>query len=343
MELFSELYNCYYQVVARILEEAAKAPVSSAKMTKIAEAYGYGESALAITTHLLDGEWALLDPDNSGKKFISRLSHPVRVPLTTLQKSWLKTLLGDSRIALFFTDEQLDVLRQQLTDVSPLFDPSSFEYFDQYHDTDVITAVFRQHFQMILNAIEQHQTLKVSYYSVKGRLMEYTYLPSRIEYSPKDGKFRLYALYRRRNGWRMDILHISRILKIEETGYYVNKDPDSPDAEIPVEIDRFMEEALCKEPVVLEISDERNALERTMLHFSCYQKKVERLDETDGKVKYRCSIYFDKTRETELLIQVLAFGPLVRVLAPESFLTQIRERVARQLIPDRISGQCGTS
>ena len=34
--------------------------------------------------------------------------------------------------------------------------------------------------------------------------------------------------------------------------------------------------------------------------------------------------------ETELLIEVLSFGPVVRVLGPESFLRQIRARVKRQ-------------
>lgn len=318
MELFSEIYNCYYQVVARILEEASQAPISPAEMTRIAEKYGYDESVLTIIPHLLDGDWALLTPDDSGKNFASRLSQPVRFPLTSLQKSWLKTLLEDERIGLFFTDEQLELLQRLLKDTAPLYVPSAFQYFDHYQDRDVINSSFRRHFQLILKAIEQHQTLKISYYSVKGRLMEFTYLPCRIEYSAKDGKFRLRALYRRRNGWRMDILHIGRILKIEESGYYIEE---------PVDMDRFTEYALCEEPIVMEISDERNALERTMLHFSCYQKKVERVDETG---KYRCSIYYDKTRETELLIQVLAFGPVVRVLGPASFLNQIKERVSRQ-------------
>lgn len=318
MELFSEIYNCYYQVVARILEEASQTTISPTEMTRIAEKYGYDESALTIIPHLLDGDWALLIPDEGGKNFASRLSQPVRVPFTSLQKSWLKTLLEDERIGLFFTDEQLELLRQLLADTAPLYDPSAFQYFDHYQDRDVINSSFRQHFQLILKAIEQHQTLKLSYYSVKGRLMEFTYLPCRIEYSAKDGKFRLYALYRRRNGWRMDILHIGRILKIEETGYYIEE---------PIDMDQFTEDSLCQEPIVIEISDDRNALERTMLHFSCYQKKVERIDETG---KYRCSIYYDKTRETELLIQVLAFGPVVRVLGPDSFLNQVRKRVSRQ-------------
>ncbi|MGL5435682.1 MAG: WYL domain-containing protein [Lachnospiraceae bacterium] len=277
MELFSEIYNCYYQVVARILEEAAQAPVSPVKMTRIAEKYGYGESVLAIIPQLLDGDWALLTPDDSGKNFTSRLSHPICVPLTSLQKSWLKTLLQDERIGLFFTDEQLKRLELLLAGTPSLYDPSAFQHFDQYRDKDVITASFRRHFHLVLKAIEQHQTLKISYYSVKGRLMEFTYLPCRIEYSTKDGKFRLYALYRRKHGWRMDILHIARILKIEETGFCIEK---------PVEIDRFMDDALCEDPIVIEISDKRNALERTMLHFSCYQKKVERIEETGT---FRCS------------------------------------------------------
>lgn len=323
MELFSEIYNCYYQVVARILEEAAKKPVSPSEMTRIAEIYGYGESALAIIPHLLDGGWALLEPDNNSKTSASKLSHPIRFPLTSLQKSWLKTLLDDERIELFFTDEQMKLLRMLLADTRALYNPSVFQYFDQYQDRDVVTSSFRRHFQLILKAIGERQKLKISYYAVKGRLMEYTYLPCRIEYSARDGKFRLCALYRRGTGWRMDILHIARIIKIKETGYYVEQ---------PVDIDRFMEDALCRDPVVIEISDERNALERTMLHFSCYQKKVEKID---GTGTYRCSIYYDKTRETELLIQVLAFGPVVRVLGPENFLMQIRERVKRQLLLSR--------
>ena len=320
MELFSEIYNCYYQVVARILEEAAHAPISQNEMTRVAQRYGYDESVLAIIPHMINGDWALLSPDDSGKNFTSRLYHSVRFPLTLLQKSWLKALLEDDRISLFFTDGQLELLRQQLEDITPLYDPSAFHYFDQFQDQDVITSSFRHHFQLILKAVDQHQTLKISYYSVKQRLIEFTYLPCWFEYSAKDGKFRLYALYRRRNGWRMDVLHIGRIVKVEETGYYIKE---------PVQMDRLNDDTLCQEPIVMEISDKRNALERTMLHFSSYQKKVERIDETGT---YRCFIYYDKTRETELLIQVLAFGPVIRVLGPASFLKQVRERVNRQQI-----------
>lgn len=67
-----------------------------------------------------------------------------------------------------------------------------------------------------------------------------------------------------------------------------------------------------------------------MLHFSCFEKKIERLDSSG---RYRCSIYYDKRWETELLIQVLYFGPIIKDIGPESFLRQVTERVANQ--PDR--------
>ena len=56
---------------------------------------------------------------------------------------------------------------------------------------------------------------------------------------------------------------------------------------------------------------------------------MERLE--DGKT-YRCTIYYDKRWETELLVQVLSFGPVVKVIEPESFLNQMRERVRNQAL-----------
>mgnify|MGYP001624081520 FL=1 len=46
--------------------------------------------------------------------------------------------------------------------------------------------------------------------------------------------------------------------------------------------------------------------------------------------KWICSICYDKEDEPELLIDVLSFGPVVRVLGPEDFVRQVRQRVERQ-------------
>ena len=116
----------------------------------------------------------------------------------------------------------------------------------------------------------------------------------------------------------LTILNLSRIMRIQDTGLSLEIRPD---------IDAYLEHSLCQEPVLLEISNERNALERTMLHFACYQKRTEKLGDSG---KYLCRIYYSRDVETELLIQILSFGPVIKVLGPDNFLKQVRERVEMQ-------------
>ncbi len=322
--LFSEFYNCYYHTVARILEEARQCPLTRRQIEHMARIHGHDESALYIVPKLIRGDWPFLEPDPSGDgRFRSVLNRPLfPQPLTRLQKSWLRSLMEDPRFCLFFTDSQLAGLKKLLADVKPLYRTSDFCLFDQYEDHDPFSsAMYRKHMQTILAAVSSRQFLSVSYLSGKGNIISHRWLPCRLEYGQRDGKFRLCALAVRKNGRpRLDLLNVARILSLKETGDFCPR---------PVDVDRYLDRCLCREPLVLEITTERNGLERTMLHFSCYQKKVERLED---RGTYRCTIYYDTRWETELLIQVLSFGPVVKVLGPESFVRQIRERVEKQQI-----------
>ena len=78
--------------------------------------------------------------------------------------------------------------------------------------------------------------------------------------------------------------------------------------------------------MTLELVDERNALERVMLHFSHFEKTAEKLDDKH----YRLTICYDQNDETEMLIRILSFGPLVRVTAPDRFIRMIQNRLRRQ-------------
>ena len=40
---------------------------------------------------------------------------------------------------------------------------------------------------------------------------------------------------------------------------------------------------------------------------------------------------YKQSDETEILIRILSFGPVLRVLEPEAFLALIRERLRKQL------------
>ena len=103
MELFSEIYNCYYQIMKSILENHSGLTLDSLR-AGISEK-GYEESLLYLVPKLTSKEWNLLEQD--GELFISKLSDNFYVPLTGLQRTYMKTILQDKRIQLFFEKEQL--------------------------------------------------------------------------------------------------------------------------------------------------------------------------------------------------------------------------------------------
>ena len=73
--------------------------------------------------------------------------------------------------------------------------------------------------------------------------------------------------------------------------------------------------------------DERNALERVMLHFSHLEKETRRLE--DGR--YEVRLTYESEDETEILIRILSFGPMLEVVAPQDFRDKVRERIEKQM------------
>ena len=89
----------------------------------------------------------------------------------------------------------------------------------------------------------------------------------------------------------------------------------------------MIQRSYYKEPLRLRIINKRNALERAMLHFANYEKNTTKIDEDT----YECLIYYNQNMETELLIEVMSFGPMLTVLGNERFLTNLKARLQRQI------------
>lgn len=320
-ELFDKIYGRYYYVVRRMLEAGAAAPLTRRDMDAVCAAYSYRESNLTIVPKLTGGSWALFEQREDGT-YAPALHCPERLkpPLTVCQKAWLKSILGDPRICLFLTDSQLDRMRESLRDIEALYDPGDFRYFDRYLDGDDYTSqLYRKNFHTVLEALEQNRTLKVIYQGPKNGRSSFDVAPCQLQYSSKDDKFRLICLRRSHGHFSRSILLNMARIQVCVLG----------SGTVPPEAAALRFTSSCKapEPVRLKISGERNSLERCMLHFANYEKHTEYDEEEKAWI---CSIYYDMADETELLIEVLSFGPVVRVLGPESFLRQIRARVKRQ-------------
>ena len=299
MKIFSELYSAYYNTVAEVLREAVSHPLRKEELRSIVEKNAFGETVLTIEPALAEGRWQLLKADGS-----TPVCHAPSMPMTTLQKRWLKAIFLDPRIRLF-TDEPAD-----FPEVEPLFRPEDIRIFDQYADGDPYTdEAYIRRFRLILDAIKNRYPLSIETANRRESLTRLVLLPEYLEYSEKDDKFRLIGGGRR--GGRT--VNLGRIVSCEPWGE-------------PQVIPSRRRAQPARRTVEFELYDQRSALERVLLHFAHFEKQAEKLEEN----RYRVRVLYDEDDETELVIRLLSFGPMVRVTAPLHFVELIKKRLISQ-------------
>ena len=224
------------------------------------------------------------------------------MPLTTLQKRWLKAVSEDPRIRLFH------IRLPDLDGVEPLFTQKDYRIYDKYADGDPFESdAYIAHFHLLREAIRTKSPVKVTMNNRFGQEVRVRFYPKGFEYSAKDDKIRILAA-----GCRFRHFNLGRITscRYDHGGRRRTEEPPA--------------ERVCT--VTVEITDERNTLERAMLHFAHFEKQVKRIDER----RYLLRLCYYESDETELVIRMLSFGPYIKVLAPDRFVSLMRERLIAQ-------------
>ena len=295
--IFNEIYSAYYNAVAKIISEILSGSTDEKKLSEIVSDNAFGESMLSILPSLKSGKWQLMQPN-----FKTPLKHIPTMPLTTMQKQWLKALSLDPRIKLF------DINFGALDDVKPLFTPQDYYIYDKYSDGDPYDdEKYIERFRTILSAMRQRQNIKIEMTSRKGKPLYARCVPEKFEYSEKDDKFRLVT----RGCPFIRTINLSRITKckIYSGEAVIDTAPSIPEYET----------------ITIKVSEERNTLERCLMHFAHFEKRAERSGD-----HYLLHIKFQRDDEPEMVIRVLSFGPTVEVVEPKSF---------KQLIIDKLKSQ----
>lgn len=308
--LFSEIFGCYYKVITEIVNNS---PLSVDEIVKIINKNGFAESNF----HLLPKLETLPFIEKRDGKYYSLLKNKIKMPMTDIEKAWIKAISQDPKFELFADDYD----KSKLVDKESLYEQEQFKYYDKYSDGDDFeNSYYKKFFKKINSAMETSTTVKIVYQSPKrDKITIGNYIPLKFEFSSKDDKFRFYAA-RIINGKIEDYvcLNMGRVLDVRNS-----KEIFKSKLNLENHIDKFN----CEEPVIVEIYDERNAIERFMVEFSTYRKNSEFDDE---KQICKTKIYYRKTDETEVLIKLLSFGPTLKVLGSERFLNLFKYRIQRQ-------------
>ena len=296
--IFSELYSAYYNAIASIIAEVIEGEHSEKELQKVVSERAFGESVLTIMPSFKSEKWQLVHPDMT-----TALEHKPTMPLTTLQKQWLKAITLDLRIKLF------GVEIPGLEDVEPLFTQEDYHVYDKYSDGDPFEdEEYIRQFRVILEAMRKGTQIKFEMTNRFGKPMFIRCHPVRLEYSEKDDKFRLVTA-----GWRS--VSTVNLAKIRACVHYTGEKP----------LDNEVREKLY-DIITLKVTDERNALERVMLHFAHFEKQAEKLD----KNTYLLKIKYAHDDEPEMVIRILSFGPLVEVIGSDNFKKLVIEKLKKQ-------------
>lgn len=300
--LFHEIYGCYYRAVVQMLNLAIAGGLTEKKMYEIVAETAFEESSLIMIPALKKQEWQLLD-----ENLHTPLKHTPDMPLTILEKRWLKTILLDKRVKLFLKPVPENT---ELADTDPLFFPEDIVYFDRYVDgDDYDDPAYIANFRLIRQAIAERRKLKVTFRNGREQKRCEILEPVQLEYSDKEDKFRVLCADRQ----SIKTVNLGRIVQCELLK------------------DTFPENVRLKEreKKVLKfiLTDERNALERAMMKFSHHKKEVERRDAEN----YLVTLEYDADDETDVLIQILSFGSYIEVTAPDRMREELRKRMERQM------------
>ena len=298
--IFSELYSAYYNAVARVIDKILEGERNPKELQRIVNKNAFGESGIAIFSAIKNEKWHLVSKDME-----TPVEHSPTMPLTLLEKRWLKAISLDPRVKLF------DVEFPDLDDVEPLFTSDDYYVYDKYSDGDPFEdEEYIKKFRTVLQAMREGKQIK---FEMENRNHAYTYVrcvPERLEYSKKDDKFRIIT-----GGSR--VVSTVNIAKMRFCSIYHGEE----------KLTKRLQRPTKYSTVTIKITDKRNALERVMMHFAHFEKQAERID----KETYLLKVKYDVKDEAEIVIRTLSFGPMVEVVEPQSFIELIKERLLRQM------------
>lgn len=310
-EIFHEIYGAYYNAVWHILNKIADDYMEISQKDLNDIIFEYSNKLIA------NGVWGdtekhiedIMKGINEAYNFDIMFKHP-EMPLSTMQKRWLKAVLSDRRIKLFGIEEP-----EWLADIEPLFMPEHFYYFDQDLDGDDYSDKnYIGNFRKILKAKKEKYKLKIKYVNNSGHINYYKCaIPLKLEYSPRNDRFRLFI--KTEDNEKCRVLNVSQIRETELS----EEKFDENSLVMDIETDTLI--------FILDNSAGKKALSRAMREFSDLKKETEPLENN----QYKITLEYYTADEKEIVIRLMQYLPYIEVVEPESIRQSIKEKLRKQL------------
>ena len=305
MTIFHEIYGSYYGAISDILDALChKASLSVCDMEQIITKKAFRDSTYLLLQAIDSGRYAwVLYKDDHDNNYRTSLANIPKLPLTLLEKQWLKTIYMDPRVQLL-----TDSIPEFLQDIEPLYMAEDLYICGQYGAGDNYESKdYKKHFRIIQQALKYCCYLELRYRSANNEVFEEEVLPIQLQYSVKENIFRLFAIAND----KQRVYNLSRIEDCRLGDKYKNTSGFIPLEEMHADV---------------VLSNDRRTLERLLLYFSNYKRETSKLEEGTFLIR----IFFPKADMNEVLVNILSFTPMVKIIGPalmkDAFLKKINQQ-----------------
>lgn len=322
MDLFNKYKNKDFYYITNIINLINKhgKKITEAELNKYFEQTGtFREACNSICNN--DDVFSLFQVQEDG--FIQPIdTSTIPVRLSYPEKAWLYNIISDPKAKLFLDNEQINFLKKVLENSLNIPYPLSNNdvYICRLNNKPPYEYTHEQRlfFKMIMQALKEQKYIILTNNADDGNIYKDSQLiPYKIEYNNKQDTFSITCY----NDINNEIIRIffTNITKLEIGG-------SIPNLKIKTKIRNELEKKLTKEPVIIQINDENNALQRSAYIFAHYKRMIYK--ENDNIYMKIC--YYKEYQQEDILRGILQLGRFVTLIAPNSLVDKIKEIIIKK-------------
>ncbi len=239
------------------------------------------------------------------------------------EKAWLYSIISDPKAKLFLEDTQIEFLKKLLEDthnkpyplsnndvhICRLNNKPPYEYTNEQ----------RLFFKTIMQAVKEQKYIILTNNADNGIIYKDSKLiPYKIEYNNKHDTFSITCYNDISNEIiRIFFTNITKLKTGEKVPNYLK---------IKTRIRHELENKRTTAPVIIQINDENNALQRSAYIFAHYERMIYK--ENDNL--YMKIYYYKEFQQEDIIQGILQLGMFVKLISPDNLVNKIKEIIIKK-------------
>lgn len=322
MELFLEGKNKNYSLLLELINSLYyenRKTISPREINDLIESHGISSEFNFSQSLMNENEpynLYLLDRQADGNYSLF-VENPVPVQPYRIEKQWLKHIMKNPKIKLFLGDETIAKLENMLAEYEDIVSRDSLTINRPCKQMEIIDDNLRHNFRIIIKAILENKGIEYSYKTKNETLLQNRRsIPYKLEYSMKEDLFYLisYSLDEKRP--------VKSLLSGFRDMFLINMEGEYNIS--PQDIEKSIESKKASHPIVLQIKNANNSLERALFLFSCFERQLDYDKENDI---YILSIFYYEFEKEEVISRIFSLGRHAVVIEPEDIRDEIIKRL----------------